>query len=177
MFFTKRKILILIIICLITFIFTYNDVKSSETSEVIGQAHVIDADTIKINSVKIRLHGIDAPEKKQICKKPYFTLFFISISKSYSCGDVSTNALTKKINKEKISCKIIDKDFFNRSIGVCFKGNLNLNSWLVSNGYAVAYRKYSKDYISEELDAKENKKGLWQGKFEMPWDYRKSKKN
>ena len=64
MFFTKKKILILIIICLITFIFTYNDVKSSETSEVIGQAHVIDADTIKINSVKIRLHGIDAPEKK-----------------------------------------------------------------------------------------------------------------
>jgi len=56
-----------------------------------------------------------------------------------------------------------------------YKRNLNLNSWLVSNGYAVAYRKYSKKYISNEINAKNEKKGLWQGKFEMPWDFRKKK--
>ena len=50
----------------------------------------------------------------------------------------------------------------------------NLNSWLVSNGHAVAFRKYSKKYVSEEILAKQEKKGMWQGKFEMPWDYRKS---
>ena len=48
---------------------------------------------------------------------------------------------------------------------------------MVSNGYAVAFRKYSKKYVSDEILAKQEKKGMWQGKFEMPWDYRKSKKN
>ena len=38
-------------------------------------------------------------------------------------------------------------------------------------------QKYSKKYVSEEILAKQEKKGIWQGKFEMPWDYRKSKKN
>ena len=58
-----------------------------------------------------------------------------------------------------------------------YKRKINLNAWLVSNGHAVAFRKYSKKYISQEMLAKQEKKGIWQGKFEMPWDYRKSKKN
>ena len=69
MFFTKRKALIMIIICLVIFILTYNDVKSEEIKEITGYAKIIDGDTIKINSNKIRLHGIDAPETKQKCKK------------------------------------------------------------------------------------------------------------
>ena len=52
---------------------------------------------------------------------------------------------------------------------------INLNEWLVLNGHAVAYRKYSKKYISNEINAKNEKKGVWQGKFEMPWDYRRKK--
>ena len=70
MFFTKRKAIILIIICSIFFILTYKDVKSEEIKEISGNAQIIDGDTIKINSKKIRLHGIDAPEFKQKCKKP-----------------------------------------------------------------------------------------------------------
>ena len=68
-------------------------------------------------------------------------------------------------------------DYFKRLIGECYKRKINLNAWLVSNGHAVAFRKYSKKYVSEEILAKQEKKGMWQGKFEMPWDYRKSKKN
>ena len=60
-----------------------------------------------------------------------------------------------------------------RLIGECYKRSENLNSWLVSNGYAVAYRKYSKKYISDEINAKNNKLGIWQGKFEMPWNFRR----
>ena len=78
---------------------------------------------------------------------------------------------------QKIICKISDVDYFKRLIGECYKRKTNLNSWMVSNGYAVAYRKYSKKYVSNETLAKQEKKGMWQGKFEMPWDYRKSKKN
>jgi len=175
MFFTKRKAIILIIICSIFFILTYKDVRSEEIKEISGNAQIVDGDTIKINSKKIRLYGIDAPEIKQMCKKPYLTIIFLTFTKDYPCGKISTEKLKKKINNKVITCKILDVDRYKRFIGECYKRNLNLNSWLVSNGYAVAYRKYSKKYISNEINAKNEKKGLWQGKFEMPWDFRRKK--
>ena len=177
MFFTKRKAILLFIICLIFFFLTYQDVKSSEITSVTGYAKVTDGDTIKIDTFKIRLDGIDAPEKKQKCKRPNFTIFMFTFYEDYSCGQKSTEALIKKINDQKITCKIFDVDYFKRLIGECYKRKTNLNAWLVSNGYAVAFRKYSKKYVSHETLAKQEKKGIWQGKFEMPWDYRKSNKN
>ena len=173
MFYTKKKLIILIIISSIFFILTYNDVRSENINKISGFAKVVDGDTIKINSKKIRLYGIDAPEKKQKCKKTYLTISFMSFTKDYMCGDVSTEKLIKKINKQKLNCNILDVDRYKRLIGECFKKNINLNSWMVSNGYAVAYRKYSKKYVSDEINAKNNKLGIWQGKFEMPWDYRR----
>ena len=173
MFYTKKKLIILIIISSIFFILTYNDVRSENINKISGFAKVVDGDTIKINSKKIRLYGIDAPEKKQKCKKTYLTISFMSFTKDYMCGEVSTQKLIKKINKQKLNCDILDVDRYKRLIGECFKKNINLNSWMVSNGYAVAYRKYSKKYVSDEINAKNNKLGIWQGKFEMPWDYRR----
>ena len=69
MFLNKIKIFLLISICLIFFLLTYNDVKSEEIKVISGIAIVTDGDTIKINKKRIRLMGIDAPEKKQMCKK------------------------------------------------------------------------------------------------------------
>ena len=175
MFYTKKKLIILIIISSIFFILTYNDVRSENINKISGFAKVVDGDTIKINSKKIRLYGIDAPEKKQKCKKTYLTISFMSFTKDYMCGEVSTQKLIKKINKQKLNCNILDVDRYKRLIGECFKRNINLNSWMVSNGYAVAYRKYSKKYVSDEINAKNNKLGIWQGKFEMPWDFRRKK--
>ncbi len=173
MFYTKKKLIIFIIISSIFFILTYNDVRSENINKISGFAKVVDGDTIKINSKKIRLYGIDAPEKKQKCKKTYLTISFMSFTKDYMCGELSTQKLIKKINKQKLNCNILDVDRYKRLIGECFKRNINLNSWMVSNGYAVAYRKYSKKYVSDEINAKNKKLGIWQGKFEMPWDYRR----
>ena len=177
MFFTKRKAILLFLICLIFFFLTYQDVKSSEIKSVTGHAKVTDGDTIKINTFKIRLDGIDAPEKKQKCKRPYLEIFMFTFYEDYSCGQKSTEALIKKINNQKFTCKISNVDYFKRLIGECYKRKINLNAWLVSNGHAVAFRKYSKKYVPDEILAKQEKKGIWQGKFEMPWDYRKSNKN
>ena len=146
-------------------------------SEISGIPVITDGDTIKIFDKRIRFHGIDAPEKKQLCKKPFLNIMIFTFHEDYSCGQKSTEALIKKINNQKITCKISDVDYFKRLIGECYKRKTNLNSWMVSNGYAVAFRKYSKKYVSEEILAKQEKKGMWQGKFEMPWDYRKFKKN
>ena len=134
-------------------------------SEIAGFPSITDGDTIKIVNKRIRLHGIDTPEKKQIC---------IKNSKEYSCGKEATIALIKKINKKKVVCKVQDKlDRYRRYIGVCFTGKINLNKWMVRNGYAVAYRKYSKDYIADENYAKKNKLGLWSGSFIRPEKWRK----
>ena len=50
---------------------------------------------------------------------------------------------------------------------------MNINDWMIRNGFAVAYRKYSKKYVAQENFARREKLGLWSGTFEMPWDWRK----
>ena len=127
MFYTKKKLIILIIISSIFFILTYNDVRSENINKISGFAKVVDGDTIKINSKKIRLYGIDAPEKKQKCKKIYLTISFMSFTKDYMCGEVSTQKLIKKINKQKLNCNILDVDRYKRLIGECFKRNICLS--------------------------------------------------
>ena len=134
-------------------------------SEISGITRITDGDTIKILNKRIRLHGIDTPEKKQIC---------IRNSKEYKCGQEATTALAKKIDRKTVVCKVQNKlDRYKRYVGVCFLGDLNLNKWMVRNGYAVAYRRYSKDYIQEENYAKKNKIGLWSGHFIHPEKWRK----
>ena len=173
MFLNKIKLFLVISICLIFFFLTYNNVKSQEPKIISGIAKVIDGDTIRINKDKIRLFGIDAPEKKQQCKKPFLTISVLTFNKDYQCGEMSTNKLKMKINKKFVMCKSDNKDRYDRFIAECFIDKNNINRWMVSNGYAVAYRKYSKKFVSQENLAKKEKLGLWAGTFEMPWVWRK----
>ena len=156
------------------FLFVFS--QNSNSQIISGYAIVIDGDTIKINNHKIRLYGIDAPEKKQLCKRIFFNISFLSFEKKYLCGEVSTKKLKKLVNNKKIKCHIKGKDRYKRKLAICFKHKLSINSWLVRNGYAVAYKKYSKKYLDEEFDAKNDKLGIWQGTFEMPWNWRKNVK-
>ena len=83
MFLNKIKLFLLISICLIFFFLIYNDVKSEEVKIISGIAKVTDGDTIRIEGKKIRFFGIDAPEKKQQCSKPWLNISFISFNKDY----------------------------------------------------------------------------------------------
>ena len=149
-------------IIIILSLFFYQKIYAAELS---GFPIITDGDTIKIINKRIRLHGIDTPEKKQIC---------IKNTKEYSCGKEATDALAKKINGNQVVCKVQDRlDRYKRYIGVCFVGEVNLNKWMVRNGYAIAYRRYSKDYIEDEDYAKKNKLGLWAGNFIYPEKWRK----
>ena len=174
MYLNKTNLFLVTNICLIFFLLSYNDVKSDEVKVISGIAKVTDGDTIRIEEKKIRFFGIDAPEKKQQCKKPWLTISFISFSKDYPCGQISTDKLKKKINNKLLICKWSNKDRYKRYIAECFKDKTNVNAWMVRNGYAVAYRKYSKKFVSQEIFAKKEKLGLWSGTFMMPWDYRKN---
>ena len=144
--------------------------------EIIGIPKIVDGDTVYINNYKIRLEGIDAPEMKQKCKKEKLKISSIigyTFYKEYYCGKHSKDNLAVKVKGSKIKCISFTKDRYKRYLAKCFKGKINLNQWMVRNGYAVAYRRYSKEYIPDEDFAKENKLGLWQGKFLYPEKWRK----
>ena len=149
---------------------------NSIAEEISGIPKVVDGDTIHINNYKFRLEGIDAPEMRQQCKKESFKIsFFIGLTfyKDYSCGRVSKEKLITKIDTTEIKCISSSKDRYKRYIATCYKGKTNLNQWMVRNGFAIAYRRYSKSYVSDEEFAKENKLGLWKGKFMEPEKWRK----
>jgi len=144
--------------------------------EIKGLAKIIDGDTVHINSKKIRLEGIDAPEIKQQCKKPFLKISAIigfEFNKNYSCGVIAKKKLIDKIDNSKIKCISSSKDRYKRFLATCFKDKINLNKWMVRNGNAVAYKRYSKDYVRDEAYAKENKLGVWEGSFMMPEKWRK----
>ena len=174
MYLNRESLFLVISICMVTFFSTYDYVKSEEIRVISGIAKVTDGDTIRIDQKKIRFYGIDAPENKQKCSKPWLTISFLSFNKEYLCGEISTNKLKDKINDKFVTCKWKEKDRYKRFIAECFREKTNINAWMVRNGYAVAYIKYSKKFISHENMAKKQKLGLWAGTFEMPWDYRKN---
>ena len=157
-----------IIIILTLFFF-----QTIQASEIIGFPKVVDGDTIYIKSYKIRLEGIDAPEMKQKCKKPYLQIMFFTFQKDYYCGQVSKKKLVQKIGNKSVKCILLGKDRYKRYLAKCFKGTINLNRWMVRNGYAIAYRKYSKLYILDENYAREEKLGMWKGSFIKPEKWRK----
>ena len=126
--------------------------------------HVIDADTIKIGNEKIRFSGIDAPELNQDCFKN---------EKKILCGVLAKKALLKKIGNKVPKCIIEGKDIYKRILAECFVNGDSLSKFLVRNGYAFAYRKYSKKFIEDEEFARKNKLGLWSMRFEYPWKFRK----
>ena len=148
----------------------------ANAEEIKGLAKIIDGDTVHINSKKIRLEGIDAPEIKQQCKKDFLKIsayIGFNFTKDYSCGVVSKNKLIEKINNTEINCISTSKDRYKRYLATCYKEKINLNKWMVRRGYAVAYKRYSKDYVRDENYARENKLGIWQGKFIRPEKWRK----
>ena len=172
MFSNKIKVFLLTSICLILFCVTYLDVKSQETKSLVGNAFVVDGDTIRINGEKIRFSGIDAPEsyykgKEQICFKE---------DERISCGKLSKDFLIKAINSQKVICEIEAKpDRYKRKLGECFVKKKSLSRILVRNGYAFDYPRYSKKkYAEDQKYAKNHKLGLWDMKFEFPWDFREN---
>tara|TARA_A100001388_G_scaffold78953_1_gene56571 strand:- start:827 stop:1354 length:528 start_codon:yes stop_codon:yes gene_type:complete len=175
MYLNKIKIFLQINICLIFFSLVNIDVKSEEIKVISGIAKVIDGDTLRIDKKKIRLFGIDAPEKKQQCRRSSLSISFLTFGKDYPCGQISADRLRKKINDKLVVCKYSSKDRYKRFIAECFLNKTNINAWMVQTGHAVAYKKYSKKFVAQEIFAKKEKLGLWSGTFEMPWNWRKNR--
>ncbi len=129
-------------------------------------AEVIDEDSLVINNNKIRLYGIDAVERNQLCKDRK--------GNQWKCGIDAKNHLTKLINANKVVCLLIDKDRYKRSLSICYSSqHQNLNAEMVRAGYAVAYTRYSNMFAHYDKEARQKQNGIWSGKFKMPERYRK----
>jgi endonuclease YncB( thermonuclease family) len=128
-----------------------------------GTASVIDGDTLEIHGQRIRLYGIDAPESDQLCKEN---------GQRYRCGQKAAIALSDFIGWRTVSCRQRDTDRYGRIVALCSVSDQDLGTWLVSNGHALAYRKYSLDYVGAERAAAAARIGIWAGEFDAPWEWR-----
>ena len=126
---------------------------------------MIDGDTIGIASERIRLHGIDAPESRQLCSNE---------GEPWLCGADATGALRNKIDGRPVTCEELDRDRYNRIVARCMVDGEDLGEWMVLRGWAVAYVYYSYEYTRAEAMAKSRERGIWSGEFEMPWDWRET---
>ena len=162
----ERKILIFkfFFIFFLYFLIYYSNQNQIKIS---GKAKIIDGDTIHVENNKIRLHGIDAPELNQNCNYK---------NKDWECGQQSKNFLIQLIDSYEVNCQVTGVDKYKRYIGICYVNKLNINKMMVKNGWAIAYRYYSKDYTDEEFIAKKIKVGIWKGEFEEPYIFRKKNK-
>jgi len=121
---------------------------------------ISDGDTITVLSgkeqTKVRLYGIDAPEKKQ------------------DYGQRSKQFLASLIAGQVVEVEPKGKDRYKRMLGIVHHKGQDINAQMVLNGYAWAYVKYSKIYVDQEKLARENKRGLWQSSNPTPpWEWRK----
>lgn len=140
----------------------------AQAETITGRASVIDGDTLEIHGKRIRLHGIDAPESRQLCRT--------RDGKAWRCGQKAALALSDKIGRRPVSCRGKDIDRYKRIVAVCRAGSDNLNAWMVREGWAVAYRRYSRDYVRQEGEAQQAQRGIWSGLFVVPSDWRRGKR-
>ena len=139
-----------------------------EAADLVGVASVIDGDTLEIHGQRIRLLGIDAPESPQYC--------YLPDGKKWRCGQTAALKLDEFIGNKTITCNKKGKDRYRRIVAVCSADGVDLGAWLVENGWALAYERYSKAYVEHQARARAAKAGIWKSRFQKPWDWRKQKR-
>lgn len=162
-----KKLLFILTSSIFIFAFFFKNHDEVTTRSILGKAHILDGDTIKINGRKIRLINIDSAESSQKC-------YNINNS-SYFCGKDATKFLVNLIADKEVECRYDKLDIYNRILGTCYLNKTDINLSMIRNGHAIiySYKRAPEKYIAAESYAKENNLGLWQGSYEIPKDYRK----
>nr|WP_316654474.1 thermonuclease family protein [uncultured Gellertiella sp.] len=127
-----------------------------------GPFGVVDGDTLTFRGERLRLAGLDAPERAQRCGGG---------TALWACGTSATRALSRRLTPD-VACTARGRDKYRRRLVVCGSGpgSGDVGAWLVRNGYALAYG----NYAAEEAEARLARRGIWTGPFERPDDWRKA---
>lgn len=137
---------------------------SATLADATGEAQVIDGDTLQVAGERVRLQGIDAPESRQSCSVGGI---------GYACGENAKRLLMGATAGKVITCKGEKRDRYGRLVAVCYAGDDDLNAMMVRDGWALAYRRYGKEYVGAETEARAQGAGMWQGTFVEPWEWRR----
>ncbi len=129
-----------------------------------GVARIIDGDTLDVGSVRVRLHGVDAFERGQTCDLP---------DGGWACGAAATAALKTRAEGRRVSCEVLDTDRYGRKVGRCHRDGVDVARALVDDGLALAYRRYSVEYVPAEESARARSAGAWAGSFDRPEQWRR----
>lgn len=133
-----------------------------------GIPRVIDGDTIELAGMRGRLGAIDAPENRQTCASER--------GRSWACGRSAAEQLAR-LTAGGVACVAGGTDRYGRALLDCIlPGGRDLSGAMVASGLALAYRAYSRRYLTEEGEARRRQAGVWQGAFEDPWSYRKRRR-
>lgn len=129
---------------------------------------VIDGDSLVIDGTKIRLQGIDAPEKRQACGSP-----------AWPCGKRATERLLELIRQGGgVTCRGAKRDRYKRLLATCTtQAGQDVARVLVAEGLALNYDRYGSKYKDVERQAKAARRGMWGGRFVEPWVWRKAKRS
>ena len=140
-------------------------VETVPPTTVSGYARVIDGDSLVIGATEMRLDGIDAPEGRQDCERD---------GGRWPCGEVSAMGLRALVSAGPTRCTGDVRDDYGRLVARCrTEDGTDINRRMVELGHAVAYRRYSQRYVDAENSARAARRGIWAGRFEMPWDWRR----
>lgn len=126
--------------------------------------NIVDADTVLLNGEKVRLQGIDAPETDQTCLD--------ATGRPFKCGLDARSALDARFGRHPWTCRPSGRDRYSRTLAKCSADGQDIGRWLVREGWALAFRRYSMDYVQDESAARDTQSGLWKGSFIAPWDWR-----
>lgn len=132
---------------------------------VIGNAFVVDGDTLSISGTRIRLIDIDAPELDQTC---------IDVQgHDWLCGRQASAQLRSHVRGRDLTCQPKSKDQYGRVLAACsLPDGSDVNAWMVQQGWAVTSG-YADVYIRQQADAKSARRGIWSGSFIPPRDWRR----
>lgn len=145
-------------------LFLASQAAQANSNVIVGRASVIDADTLEIHGQRIRLFGIDAIESRQTCTRD---------GKPWRCGQAASLALDEWIGDKTVSCNVTGTDRWQRKIARCFVQKQDMQAWLVANGWAMAFRQFSHQYVPFEDQARRDRLGIWSSEFTPPWQWRK----
>jgi endonuclease YncB( thermonuclease family) len=130
-----------------------------------GHIRVIDGDTLDVGGVRVRLHGIDAPEANQRCETEQGV--------TWDCGAWVSREVRARYQGKAAMCEALDNDRYGRVVARCKVDGQDMGAALVGDGLAFAYRRYSLDYDLIEKQAAVAEKGLWAMRVQEPAAFRR----
>ena len=135
----------------------------AQSAPIVGPAHAADGDSLVINDTRIRLYGIDAPELDQQCQRN---------GVNWACGAEAKQALQDMVADRPVTCLPHSTDKHGRVVAICSDQYGEINVAMVELGWATAYSFHTDRYEAAQASAKAARKGIWDGQFTNPRDYR-----